>query len=341
VYLEAAPAAASNMGFKLEREFKLEEDDLNRLYQNLYYVSFPLFNGLDPNLANTAASNGNKCVNDPGSALAGDEGPTVGDDFLNADDALCDLWTSRDGKMDISHWIPNDAVGAPATGAGCSPEVRTAENTSFGVRFTGTFTGHTSALVPIAAKDWRTDEYRGVAYQINVGDRRGTASPLHLNRAVIVGSHDPSFAGRAIESVCIPAREFLNVPYHTMYRTADEILCGLGPPSGDWVDVVLNASGNPGSDGMPDTCPNGVFDETAPRGYQISIQTFDNVKDGSLPPGGGTIPSDNTSMGRIANLNSFGFLIFSGPNFNLIPGEGYRLNIPQSHTSTLWRSPHF
>lgn len=348
VYLAAAPASASNMGFKLERQFKLEKDDLGRLYQNLYFVSFPLFNGLDPNLANTMPSpaTANKCVNDPGPP----DGPSVGDDFLNADDALCDMWTSRDGNMSIQHWIPSDAVGLPLTGLGCSFETRTAERTSFGIAFTGGFTGHDLSVPaqPIAAKDWRTDEYRGVGYVVNVGDRRGTAAPLHLNNAVIVGSHDPSFAGRTITAPCRPASEFLNVPYHTMYRTAAEILCGLGPPNGDWEDLLNNQSGNPGPDGEPDECPGagspgpgGVFDETAPRGYLISIRTFDNVKDGSLPPGGGTIPTDNTFMSLSANLNSFGTLRITGSNFNLIPGEAYRLDIPQTHTSTLWRSPHF
>src|SRR2546426_9138008 len=93
VYLAGAPAHASNMGFKLERNFRVERDPAtNRAFTNIYFLSFPLFNGLDPDLANTAAIGTGgvtqPCVGDTG-------GPAAGDGILNADDAICDFFAAR------------------------------------------------------------------------------------------------------------------------------------------------------------------------------------------------------------------------------------------------------
>lgn len=350
VYLTALPADASNMGFKLERSFKLESD-AGRPYRNLYYVSFPLFNGLDKNLANSYPSPAttNKCVGDPGTPA----GPAAGDDFLNADDALCDLWTSRDGLMTIYHFIPSS----------CVFEVRTAEKSAFGVRFTGGWDSYIDTNAdgtkdtgdPNQALDTdRTsnpsalDDYRGVGYAVTVAKPSSPTDPTVVNTAVIVGSHDPNFPGRSItyNAACpagTPRLEFVNLPYHTMYRTADEVLCGLDKvqdPTNGWEDLVNNTTGAAGADGEPDTCPNGIYDTTAGNGYLIQIETWDNVKDGGGPQESGA-NTDNLVVVRTAGLTVFGRLDFTQQDFYLTPGDAYRVTLTNRHTTTTWRSPHF
>src|SRR6185369_11069347 len=70
VYLAASAARASNMGFKLERDFDFKRTSAagSLPLQNIYYVSIPFFNGLgdvaDGVAINPANGNpyANKCV---------------------------------------------------------------------------------------------------------------------------------------------------------------------------------------------------------------------------------------------------------------------------------------
>lgn len=372
VYVAATPADASNMGFKLERSFRLERydgDPTGKTFQNQYFVSFPLFNGLDPNLANSGDASSNKCVGDAGPPA----GPAAGDNFLNADDALCDLWTDKTGSMQLVHFIPSN----------CTTENRTATKTGFNtIQFAGPWDSYwdddangATPRVPDPKQALDTDkalnpaaldDYRAVAYKVFVADA-GSRTSTPANTAVIVGSHDPNYAGRNItyNTACgsgAARLEYLNVPYHTMLRAADEVLCGLPrslDPTNGWVDLVNNSSGAalPDSDGDtiadnpdgPDTCPNGIFDwrggppsggGTLPTGYSIQIRTFDNVDDGSGPIGSDT---DDTAIIRTLTFNTFSKLVFSPPgaNFTLTPGDGYQVTLTSQHTTTLWKSPHF
>jgi hypothetical protein len=299
VYLAAAPAQASNMGFKLERNLRMERDDVSaRAFQNLYFVSFPLFNGLDPDLANTADPSANKCVGDVGPPI----GPATGDGLLNADDAICDLWTSRRGLMSFSRFVNNE----------CRLDSRSANITFTGaIQFSGLFT---------------TPLEREVGYQVVVGAPAGVTLD---NRVVIVGSHDPSYPGQTIHVNCRPQQYYLNLAYHTMYRTADEVFCGLEIT--DWTP-------DPG-DGHPLTCPRGVYDTTVLQApYKIDLLTFDNVEDFDGPAGRNT---DNTFINRSITINFTGARVFTGDDFRLIPGDAYILNVPQTHADTTWLSPHF
>jgi hypothetical protein len=299
VYLAAAPAQASNMGFKLERNLRAERDDVSaRAFQNLYYVSFPLFNGLDPDLANSADASQNKCVGDPGLP----PGPLTGDGILNADDALCDLWTSRLGLMTFSRWVNNE----------CRSDSRSANiNFANQVQFSGLFT------IPLE---------REVGYEVVVGSRPGVTLD---NRTVIVGSHDPSYPGQTLHVNCRPQKYYLNLPYHTMYRTVDEMMCGL---------EITDWQPDPG-DGHPLTCPRGVYDTTAITApYKIDILTFDNVEDFDGPAGRNT---DNTFINRSLTINFAGQRVFTGDDFRLIPGDAYIVGLPQTHADTTWLSPHF
>jgi hypothetical protein len=276
VYLSAGTAEASNMGFKLERSFAWQAGA-----KNLYFVSFPLFNGLGD------ISDGTGC--------SGTDG------LINANDALCDFTTDRDtqtsgGLMTIQHL--NEMT--------CSYEGRSIIKTPTGLQFIGAF-----------QSELTTPENREVGYYINVGKNVPT-DPDPENRSVIVGSHDPSWAGKMIQRRC--PLTVLNLPYHTMYRTANEILCGL--EGVDWVDAD--------SDGNPDTCgdagsPGGLYDPVS--GLSVTTQTI-------VPgPGGGFQGRSAFKAGSVVR--------FIGTNFDLTPGDAYLFNMPTGYNDRLWGPPHF
>jgi hypothetical protein len=303
VYLSAAaPAQASNMGFKLEREFAPVNG-----FANLFYVSFPLFNGLG-DVADTSHPTGSKCVGDTG-------GPAAGDTVINADDAICDLWTDRQGQLTFARYDI----------ATCSFLTRSAIfNPAFGVTFTGTWTD------PIP---------RDEAFQVQ---QTFPGSGVQ-NAAVIVGSHDPSYTGRLLapNAACRADLQLalINLPYHTMYQNAIEVLCGL--KGVDWLDA--DGDGVPewidiDGDTTPDPCPNGIYDQ----GHPIAVQWFDNVDDNSGPGGGDT---DNQTI--VCSIRPSAFpgqppIFPDGTGcYDLIPGEGYIVQMNQAHAGTTFLSPHF
>jgi hypothetical protein len=292
VYFVGSPADASNMGFKLERSFTVQPG-----LRNFYFLSQPLFNGLS-DIADSDVT-GNKCTGtgdvDGGATPAG---------MVNADDLICDLWTSRDQS---------------GGGAGFAVQKYDTTTCLFTAR-TAIKSGPTSyTFIGAFTQDLTTGINREIGYLINV--TKGPADPLLENRAVIVGSHDPSFLGHTVSSsVCL--QDILNVPYHTMYRTANELLCGLEGP--DWQDA--------NADGRPDTCPAGVFDPAGAAGVGATVQTFDN------DPASGTA---GLYQARTAVSLGAGNLNFLGPNFALKPGEAYLVNRPRAAADRTFLSPHF
>lgn len=275
VYLTTGPdASASNMGFKLERSFSVVTGA-----RNLYFVSFPLFNGLG----------------DIGTSGAG-ANCDAGDGVVNAVDALCDLTTDRDlvtapsGIMTIQRY--NEAT--------CGFEGASMTKTPLGFSFIGT------------AFELTTPTNREVGYIVSVG--KNAADPTIENRAVIVGSHDPSWAGKLVTRAC--PRTYLNLPYHTMYRSANEILCGLRGVDWDPVDP-----GNPNSN--PDACGAGLFDPVS--GVSATVQAFDNA---------------TGFVGRTA-LRVGGNLQFIGTDFDLTPGDAYVFGANTGYQDRLWLPPHF
>lgn len=316
VYLAGSiPAEASNMGFKLERSFNLVRRTADsKPLQNVYWVSAPLFNGLGDVANNDAAWTGtNKCVGDA-------TGPTAGDGRIDSDDFICDFWTARSnpataGTFTFSY-INRET---------CTPVARIATVQLGAIRFTGT-------TFPAVAD---------IGYQVLVTvPSAATFSPV--NNAVIVGSHDPSFAGRQIVASpdcptgapnCCGASatrtDLINLPYHTMFQTSDEILCGL--EGVDWTD------GN--ADGRPDTCWNdantngrwdtgelttGVFDGRV----AMTVSYFDNTE------------AVNAPVSRTATIQ-LGSLRFTGTKYNLVPGDAYLLTLSKTHSPTTWLSPHY
>jgi hypothetical protein len=283
--LAAGSAQAGNLGFKLERSFAvIREDPSNPAtsFQNIYLLSFPLLNGL-PDVG-TSAAPGDKC----------EAGP---DGIVDSTDAICDLFTDRmtRGNSFSIHRFNRDR---------CMFESHFCAVGSNGPTFGGP---------PFPLE-------RDAGHWITVN---GTAVPPAQNRTVIVGSHDPSYSGRQIRQPspdCVPRNDIVNLPYHTMYQRADEILCGL--EGVDWVDA--------NSDGNPDTCQNGIDDGT----HTIAVCTFDNVNDDSV------LTMDNSFTCRTVGY-SFGSYRLAGPNFKLIPGEAYLVSISPNHVTTSFLPPHF
>jgi hypothetical protein len=293
VYLSAGTASASNMGFKLERSFPVVREDPAvpaTAFLNLYLNSFSLFNGLG-DVGNTAAP-GNKCVGDAGSSA-------VPDGIIDSTDGLCDFWTDRgiNGGFAFSRFNRDT----------CRFESQTASRTGLGITWGGT---------PFALE-------RDAGIWITVSS---SATPAPQNRAVEVGSHDPSFPGRQIRQPvpdCGPRLDVVAVPYHMMYRTAQELLCGL--EGVDWVDTTP-------ADGNPDTCTAGIYDGT----HAIAVGTFDNVNDDS------TLTLDNQFAFRsVTFVPLTGRNSFSGPNYLLTPGDAYIVSISAAHRTTTLLPPHF
>lgn len=307
------PAEASNMGFKLERSLDLVRRSAapNAPLQNVYWVSQPLFNGLG-DVADTLFSGTNKCVETGGA--------TAGDGIVNIDDMICDMWTARSTPAQAgtftASYINRDT---------CTPVSRIATVQLGAIRFTGT-------AFPLQAE---------IGYQVLVTVPSGaTYSPQ--NRAVIVGSHDPSFAGRQIVAAptcptgtpnccgaAAPRLDLINLPYHTMFQNSDEILCGL--EGVDWTD------GN--ADGRPDRCWNdtngdGRFDtgETTTGVFDgrvaMTVSYFDNTE------------AVNAPVSRTATIQ-LNQLRFTGTKYNLVPGDAYLLTLSKTHTPTTWLSPHY
>lgn len=321
VYLAATTAQASNMGFKLERDFdhKTTSAAGNRPLLNVYYLSLPLFNGLG-DIADSVAINPatnqpwrNKCIGDGN----GPPGP-AGDGTINSDDLLCDLWTSRSdptraGAFQII------AIDAP----NCSTFVR-----SGSIRIGGNPEFAAGDPFPPPGTELWTD--RG--YQINIDIAQAVESPR--NRAIIVGSHDPSFTGQVVRfsNTCgatAVRSDLLTVPYHGMFQKSVELLCGLRGVA--WEDVDNNWQPD---DRSVAGCDGGVFDGV----HSIQVLTalnedpalggrsgffFQSARLGGIPP---------NQVVQLAPLD---------PEFDIIPGEAYAVVIQPNQVDTTLAIPHF
>jgi hypothetical protein len=323
VYLAGAAAQASNMGFKLERDFDVRRNTgTNRVLGNIYFVSFPYFNGLGDLADNSAIrSPASYCIGDP-------SGPTAGDGRITSDDAMCDWWTARTlgaagGTFSLSFYDTNT----------CSIVSRQARFVLSSPQFSGT-------LFP-ATGDLRTD----IGYQVNVGlaSNHPVGSPDPRNRAVIVGSHDPSFTGHAITYTptcgaggppcCNSSRaarlDLFAVPYHTMFSRSVEILCGL--QGVDWPDA--------NNDFVPDdladasACDNGIFDTR----HTIAVSAYRNDD----PATGGTAGYVQQTARWLTVPAPGRVQLAPATPFDLIPGDAYQAAIDALHTPTNFLSPHF
>jgi len=301
VYMTAGSAQASNMGFKLERSFAVVRENPSvpaSTFLNIYQVAFSLFNGLgDVADANhTGPTPTSKCIGDPG-------GPAAGDGVINSYDAVCDLFTDRllnnGNSFNFSRFNRDTCLFEASFAAKGFP----------GVTFGGT---------PFVLE-------RDAGFWITV---QATSPTPPQNRAVIVGSHDPSYTGRQIRVPavpCTPRVDLIAPPYHSMYKFAYEVFCGL--EGLDWVDTTP-------ADGNPDTCTRGIFDGA----HLIALQTFDNVNDDS------TTTLDNLMNAATVTFSAIpppGGNRFAGVNFALTPGDGYQVSISPNHITTTFISPHF
>jgi hypothetical protein len=317
VYLAASTAQASNMGFKLEREFNYKTTSAagNRPLLNVYYLSIPLFNGLG-DIADTTAINPvggqpfkNKCVGENG----GPPGP-AGDGEINVDDMLCDLWTAR---VDPTRAGTFQIISIDS--ANCAVFSRTG-NIQIGVpNFSG---------VPFPPAG--TDLWTNRGYQINVAISNAVAPPV--NRAVIVGSHDPSFAGQVIHfsTTCGPTAlrsDLLTIPYHTMFQKSPELLCGLRGVA--WQDTDNNWRPD---DNSPAGCAGGVFDGAT------TITVLTAVND---DPALGGRSGFFGQTARIGGLPPAVQLAPVDPVFDIIPGEAYRVNMLPGQQDRALVNPHF
>lgn len=264
-------------------------------FKNIYLVAVPYFHGQE-DIANSSRTDA--C--DPAGGVDG---------VVNADDLLCAWWSSREGAMSLSR---RDEPGG-------TWQTRTAfrDDTTRQVVFLGPWT---EPLVPAEA------------FLMQVAGPNGGAAS---NRTHIAGSHDPGYSGHVLR---LPnsgegQESLINLPFHTMYQTADEVLCGL--EGLDWIE---------GPDGNPTTCPTGtgaggtggIFDNVS--GARMTFMCFDNVPDGN-----GT---DNQWVWRTVSKDPItGALIFEGADFDpwplgVSPPAGLASYGPP-FTTSIFLSPHF
>lgn len=216
-----APAAfASNMGFKLEREFDTVDPVLSK---GLYYVSFPFFRSFEDLGQTTAGS-----IQTP-------------DNFVTAADVLLDWFTNGDGccpgedavdcppngdngnnfpdecavEMSLINRIPDPAVNPDQT-----PVIlKIKPGLLGGIIFEGEDfnISEDPTLQDPSLPASRTDEViRGYEVLAAAGN-----AP-----SVIVGSHNPDISLWTVPFYPLPSQNFqaFSLPYHTTYTTADELL---------------------------------------------------------------------------------------------------------------------
>lgn len=310
VYM-AGTANASNMGFKLERDFDFERNASNqRPLLNVYYVSLPNFNGLGDVANSTGPAQSNYCVGDAG-------GPAAGDGEINSHDAVCDWWTARPVRNTAGSF-QIISIDSP----NCTTFLVTGRWGVGGPTILGT-------PFPPTGTDLWTD--RG--YQVNIAPGV-PGNPDPRNRAVIVGSHDPSFAGQLLHysMTCGTAAgraDLITVPYHTMYQEPVEILCGLRGLH--WQDADNNWRPD---DTSPAGCAGGIFDGT------ITAQVIAAKNDDpSLGGVSGFVPQSARLSGFPPNQT----VTISPPDppFHLIPGESYRVPLAPGQADKTFLSPHF
>lgn len=300
VYFTGDTAKASNMGFKLERAFTFQPSGAVR-YLNNYFMCYPLFNGL----ADTARSTG-----------SGDKCAGPADSVTDATDAICDMFTDRAtcGTCDFTMTNVNTVT--------CQTEPYKAVKNTLGLNFVGNplFGAGTLTLNDPLQRD------KGYLIQVT-----GAVANPPQNRAVIVGSYDPSYLGRTISAATCKAA-IVGLPYHGMYRKISEVLCGLaGPDPANGQGDFLDANGDTIPDGpaASRTCPNGIYDPVS--GKRVTMQTYDNVP--GRPTSGQFVPF-------FAERNALG-LQFTGTNFDLTPGDAYTVALQPGYQDRLLFPPHF
>lgn len=209
-------------------------------------------------------------------------GAPQSDGVVDALDLACELWESRQGSLWIWHLT---AAGA-----------------------------------------W---EGRGVWRLPGGGVAHGGSwtDPIVLGEAIAVHALAPPggsvtnsirFAGAHLPLPCPsvgPGGGLLNIFYHTMYRTADELLCGLR--NRDWSDAD--------GDGLPDTCDASLFDPSAGGSTCVS-----DVRDGIT-----------TTRCVFADSSLPTDLRFEGTDFNLEITFAASVSFSPEQPGAVWCQPHF
>jgi len=249
-----------------------------------YYLSLPFGGGLE-DLANSSLSD--PC--DLSSASA--------DGVLNADDLICTIWgagdlASRHGVITVFDYTPD-----------CRVRARTALRTRFGgpVLFIG------------SAFDLRPE----AGFQVSVAVLPD--QPLPDDTVTFTGPCAPALPLQVVGGACPFA--LLNLPYDTLFRTANDILCGL--ENIWWYDAD--------GDGDPDTCPHGLFD--AVDGLPVTISYYQNRWDEFRDPRSGPVYIPR------AVFSSFGDVYFIGTNFDLVDGDGIIVEFSTGDGERDWDPP--
>jgi hypothetical protein len=218
-----------------------------------------------------------------GTPPCSESGAPRADGIVDALDLACDLWVSRQGALWISH---RTAAGAwESRGVWRLP----GGDVAHGGTWTGEFTrGETIAVQAFAPP-------------------AGSVA----NAARLTGSDDPSQPCPVVG----PVEGLLNVFYHSMLQTADDLLCGL--KDHDWFDAD--------ADGLPDTCDASLFDPALGGSACVS-----DVRDGAV-----------RTRCVIADPSQPSGLRFEGTLFPLEPTYAASVAFSPEQDGAAWCQPHF
>ena len=254
----------SNMGFKLERNFRYIDGN-----QNLYYLSLPFFSEYA----------------DCDELLIDFVGQPTDNDFNSMTLELTDI-AANDIKTRTCRPHP---VGPPDF----------------------------DAWLITGDDPWTIDS--SIGYKLVVLDNAGPSGDD--NNVVIVGSHDPEYAGYDINFQADMKNLYpVSVPYHTTWVTVEDLLIDTfvnGPDTSDVAEATAFSFAN--------------YDYET----QASINEFFTVSIRAHPVG----PPDFDAY-LITGDTDPG----ANPTFNVTPGDGYVLNITNDAATPFqvtYLSPHF
>lgn len=230
---------------------------------------------------------GNRCVGYPGSAARPDG-------IIDATDALCTIWSAGDpsrigSSIGFQIWDPDT----------CLPQMITASNGVFGINFGGT---------PFSLD-------HGAGYRLTMS-AAGRPPPADFLVNLVDGC-PAGYPGMTVISRCAVPVLLLHVPYDTLYREWDEVLCGQR--GFDWDDLDL--------DGSPDQCRNGIFD-----GSHAVTALMHDARRGS--PTFGLYVTRGVTYSRLA-----GRPLFSGASLPIVAGDAIFVLLSPGHAPTIWDPP--
>jgi hypothetical protein len=228
---------------------------------------------------------------DVGSGADGWPCDEPGDGAFTSRDLACDLWSSRDATSRSRfsvEWVDSVDCAFEAAHGDLAP-------------------GRAASVLGTLA-DFGSPPLRGAGIGVRLASA-ATSNPVSL-----VGAHDPDDAGYVLTTrgdTCF--FHVVSVPYHCVYRSAEELLCGV-----EGVDWVRDMRGD------PDRCENGIFDPVSGAAVSVTM-----------------LSSSGWFQSRTAVRDPLFGQTFAGASFAVVPGDAYVVVLSAGYQDRLFRPPTY